>query len=201
MDYLIYDLETYRIPWDGKSEQDPNLKYADGWKDYKGLGVSVVACYSSVDGKFYNFDSLHLNEFIDLARSHTHAEIIGFNSKGFDDLVLEAAGYPVKTTYDLLLECWRASGLDPDYDFPEGDEENRRKYAGYKLDVLAIANFGKGKTGHGALAPALWQKGEYEKVIRYCLEDVRLTHELLLLGWKGELWHPGTRKFLQLRPL
>ena len=199
MHYLIYDLETYRIPWDGKSEKDLNLKYADGWKDYESLGVSVLGCYSSKSGEFKSFENLQLQDFVDLAAEHDVAA--GFNSKRFDDLVLAAAGYPVQTSYDLLCECWRASGLDPDYDFPEGDEENRKRYAGYKLDVLAIANFGKGKTGHGALAPALWQKGEYEKVTRYCLEDVRLTHELLLLGWKGELWHPGTRKFLQLRSL
>lgn len=65
MDYLIYDLETYRIPWDGKSEKDPNLKYSDGWKDYKGLGISIVGCYSSMDGKFHSFDDSDLDRFID----------------------------------------------------------------------------------------------------------------------------------------
>lgn len=197
--YLVYDIETLKIPWDGKSEKDPTLEYALDWRDYEGLGVSVVGCYSSSRQEFMSFMASSLDDFRNHALQHDH--IVGFNSQRFDDCVLAAAGYPVKTDFDLLLECWRASGLDPDYTFPEGDDENRKKYGGYKLDVLAIANFGKGKTGHGALAPALWQQGQHKKVIDYCLEDVRLTHELFLLGLRGELWHPGTRKFLELRPL
>lgn len=206
MSYLIYDIETQRIPYDGKSEKDPALLYADNWKDYQGLGVSVIGCYSSLLNGFISYAYSNIGDasddimdFKQFASDHDH--IIGFNSQRFDDLVLGAAGIEIKTTYDLLLECWAASGLDPNYDFPEGDDENRKKYGGYKLDILAIANFGRGKIGHGALAPKLWQQGKYMEVIKYCLEDVRLTHELFKLGLKGKLWHPGTRKFLQLKSM
>ena len=54
----------------------------------------------------------------------------------------------------------------------------RKTRAGYSLDALALANLGQAKTGHGALAPELWQQGRYHEVIRYCLNDVWLTKQL-----------------------
>lgn len=202
MSYLVYDIEVQKIPYDGKSEKKPDLEYASGWTDYGNLGISIIGAYSSILESYLVFgrgetkETLPLEQFEEVASGHV--SIVGFNSLRFDDLVLHANNIKVETTYDVLLECWAASGLDPNYYFPENDEENRKKYAGYKLDTLAIANFGRGKIGSGTSAPALYQKGEFEKLNAYCLEDVRLTHELFKLGLRGELWHPKTRKFLQL---
>ena len=77
----------------------------------------------------------------------------------------------METEYDLLCEVRLASGQPALYT----PGETR---AGYNLDALALANLGKAKTGHGALAPALWQQGKYHEVIRYCLNDVMLTKAL-----------------------
>ena len=35
------------------------------------------------------------------------------------------------------------------------------------------------KTGTGANAAILWQRGKYQEVIDYCLNDVKLTLDLL----------------------
>ncbi len=47
-----------------------------------------------------------------------------------------------------------------------------------KLDTLAEATLGKNKSGHGLDAIVWWQKGEIDKIIKYCLEDVKITKEL-----------------------
>ena len=47
-----------------------------------------------------------------------------------------------------------------------------------KLDTLAEATLGRKKSGHGLDAIVWWQKGEIEKIIKYCIEDVKITREL-----------------------
>jgi DEAD/DEAH box helicase domain-containing protein len=47
-----------------------------------------------------------------------------------------------------------------------------------KLDTLAEATLGKKKIGHGLEAIEWWKKGEIDKIIKYCLEDVKITKEL-----------------------
>ncbi len=47
-----------------------------------------------------------------------------------------------------------------------------------KLDTVAEATLGKKKIGGGADAMDWWRKGEINKVIKYCLEDVKITKEL-----------------------
>jgi DEAD/DEAH box helicase domain-containing protein len=47
-----------------------------------------------------------------------------------------------------------------------------------KLDTLAEATLGKNKSGHGLDAIVWWQKGEIDKIIKYCIDDVKITREL-----------------------
>jgi DEAD/DEAH box helicase domain-containing protein len=47
-----------------------------------------------------------------------------------------------------------------------------------KLDTLAEATLGKNKCGHGLEAITWWQNGEIDKIIKYCIEDVKITKEL-----------------------
>ena len=54
---------------------------------------------------------------------------------------------------------------------PVVDEENR-------LQSLAEATLGRGKSGHGLQAVDWWKEGKIDKVREYCIDDVRLTREL-----------------------
>lgn len=47
-----------------------------------------------------------------------------------------------------------------------------------KLDSVAEATLGTSKSGNGAEAVDWWRKGEIEKVIAYCIDDVRITRAL-----------------------
>ncbi|HEY6020868.1 MAG TPA: hypothetical protein VIY48_13500, partial [Candidatus Paceibacterota bacterium] len=47
-----------------------------------------------------------------------------------------------------------------------------------KLDNIAEATLGKGKSGNGLEAVEWWAQGLYEKVRDYCMDDVRITAEI-----------------------
>lgn len=89
--------------------------------------------------------------------------LIGFNSDHFDIPILNKyyAGDLTKIkSLDLLAEIKNVLG--------------RR----LKLDSIAEATLGRKKIGSGLDAVTWWAEGEYEKVKKYCLEDVRITKEI-----------------------
>ena len=101
--------------------------------------------------------------------------IIGYNTKGFD--------YPVMNSYypgDFLT-------------FPSLDLlEVIRDSLGFrvKLDDVAQATLGIGKSGHGLQALEYFKKGEFDKLRDYCLMDVKITKEVYDYGRdKGEVYY------------
>jgi DEAD/DEAH box helicase domain-containing protein len=62
-----------------------------------------------------------------------------------------------------------------------------------KLDTLAEATLGKNKSGHGLEAITWWKNGEIDKIIKYCLEDVKITRQLYDYALKT-----GTLKYKDL---
>ena len=176
---IIYDCEIIRCipPRDGI--RNDSLAYCDGWHDHANMGISVIGAYDYVTGQLkayveeemwaqlFGVDSF--TNFQELVERREH--VIGFNSLSFDDKLCKAHDIEVETTYDILCEVRLATDQPPFY-------TKGLTRAGYNLDALAKANLGAQKTGHGALAPELWQQGKYHEVIRYCLNDVWLTKQL-----------------------
>ena len=56
-----------------------------------------------------------------------------------------------------------------------------------KLDTVAEATLGKNKSGNGFDAVAWWNSGEIDKIIKYCIEDVKITKELYDYALKNGL--------------
>jgi DEAD/DEAH box helicase domain-containing protein len=175
--------------------------YCSGWRDFKNMGISVIAChlqgFNQFKDGFYNF--ANLNNYIPFA-CQTFQDIlaykpllIGFNSHNFDDALLRANNIIVNSNYDVLEEI-RMAGY--------GSRQWKKQPPGwsYDLDAIARAN-GMKKTGRSELAPRLWQQGERQKVSDYCLNDVFLTVNILKLGQEGKLIDPNTGKYLKLRSL
>lgn len=191
MDYLIYDCEIKSLipPKDGVLL--PGYSYCKGWGDYVGMGISVVG-FAKSNGISYAWWESSLFDMSDLVKITDGYKLIGFNSKSFDDKLLAANGVHVQTSYDLFEEILIAAGQKGKAYWKEGFS--------YSLGKIGEAN-GYPKTGSGELAPKLWQDGKYQEVIDYCLNDVKVTHELLKLGWAGKLIDPNTGKPLKLRPL
>lgn len=165
---LIYDCEIINcIP--GQTEPLPGLQFCEGWEDWGGMGLACIGVYDYLTDRYRVFLEDNFDQFAALVKEREH--IIGFNSFLFDDVLCKANKIEVRTTFDVLLHLRKATGQRMLY-------THGVTKPGFNLDNLAKLNFGTGKTGHGAQAPALWQTGHIGQVIDYCLADVALTRQL-----------------------
>ena len=189
---LVLDLETAYSADDclhcGQPEPDHANQYCvvephhglytrRGWSNYTSLGLSLGAYYDYQDGRIHWFDAHSLCDTVDHLLTRQPL-IISFNGKRFDSAVMIAAlpldlGMARVTqwlplwhrSYDLLEEVWTVAGTKP-----RGVNS---------LGALCQANGLGAKTGHGALAPRLWQQGRVADVLNYCQQDVYLTKSLV----------------------
>jgi DEAD/DEAH box helicase domain-containing protein len=65
-----------------------------------------------------------------------------------------------------------------------------------RLQSIAEATLGRGKTGEGSKAGEWWKDGRKDEVAKYCIEDVRLTRDL----YDYALEH-GVLKYKDLRDI
>lgn len=193
MKTLIYDCEILKCIPGGVFRS--GIEYCSGWDDYSNMGISVIAAWISWDSESQgirvftpSIEPAATAKFQQLVNS---AElIVGFNSQRFGDRLCAANGIKITTGYDLLLEVWEAAGMPREY-VPGVTR------AGYNLGSLARANLGIDKTGSGALAPELWQKGHHADVIQYCINDVWITKALF--ENRAKLKDPTRDGYLNLR--
>ncbi len=129
--------------------------------DLSRMEISIVGIHDSETGEYTSYAK---EEFPKLWPILERADmLIGFNSDTFDIPILNRY-YPGDLTkiksLDLLVEVQKALG--------------RR----VRLQSLAEATLNKGKGGNGLQAVEWWAAGEYDRVRKYCIEDVRITREL-----------------------
>ena len=125
------------------------------------LKVSLVGVY------FYETDTFESFLEEDLVKLWPRLEradrIIGYNTNGFDFPCLQMyyTGDIMKLpSLDLLAEIEKRLGFR------------------VKLDDVAHATLGIGKSGSGLMAVEYWKKGEIDKLREYCLQDVRVTRDV-----------------------
>jgi len=164
------------ITFDIESVSDSNVR---GRLDVAEQELTVVAIHDSDTGEYSSYFKEELHKLWPILE-HTDM-LIGFNSDTFDIPLLNRY-YPGDLTHirslDLMSEVQKVLG--------------RR----IRLQALAEATLGKGKTGDGLKAGEWWKAGEKEKVREYCVEDVRLTRELYDYAIKN-----GVLKFKDLRDI
>jgi DEAD/DEAH box helicase domain-containing protein len=51
-----------------------------------------------------------------------------------------------------------------------------------KLEAVARGTLGAGKSADGLMAVEWWKKGEIQKIIDYCLQDVKVTRDVFQFG-------------------
>lgn len=150
---IVLDIETQN------SFQD-----VGGWHHDK-LRISLIGVYFYETDEYKSYLEHELPELWPLLERADR--LIGYNTKGFD--------FPVMNNYyagDFLK-------------FPNLDiMEEISKVIGFrvKLDDVAAATLGYGKTGHGLQAIEFWRKGELDKLRDYCLQDVKVTKEVYDYG-------------------
>lgn len=190
---IIYDVETKR-PWPSRDctpETFPNVEFCQGAGDHTGMGIACICAYDFLTDTYHVFLEDNLKDFQKLVDRADH--ILGFNSKAFDDKVCWGNGIGVNTTLDVMEEVRHASGQPRQY--TRGITKK-----GYNVDNIAQVNFGISKTEASAMAPILWQRGEYGRVVSYCLYDVKLEKMIWERLVLGELIDPVTHHILTYEP-
>ena len=149
MKKIVFDIETSNVFQDV------------GSREPSALDMSVCCIYDYETDKYRSFTKENLNELWPIFEKADL--LIGFNSDHFDIPVLNkyySGDLKKIKSLDLLKEV--------------KDSLGRR----IKLDTLAEATLGRNKTGHGLEAIVWWRNGEKQKVIDYCIEDVRITKDI-----------------------
>ncbi|OGY93972.1 MAG: hypothetical protein A2406_03660 [Candidatus Komeilibacteria bacterium RIFOXYC1_FULL_37_11] len=168
-DKIVFDLETQKT-----------FDEVGGHHNSHKLGVSLVGVYSYNKDKYRGFKEEELGEVLELFKN---AELlIGFNSKSFDLTVLQ----PYFKDFDLRT-------------IPHLDILEEVVYAlGHrlKLESVAQSTLGYGKSGSGLDAIMYYRNQDWDNLIRYCLDDVKVTKEVYEYGLShGNIWyHNAGRK-------
>ena len=132
-----------------------------GGFEHKKLKISLIGVY------FYESDTYESFLEEDLPKLWPRLEradrVIGYNTKGFDNPVINNY-YPG----DI--------GTIPQLDLLE----QIAKVLGYriKLDDVAKATLGYGKSGTGLQAVEFWKERRLKELAEYCLMDVKVTKEV-----------------------
>ena len=185
---MVYDCEIIKAICGKDDERITGIEYCEGWRDFTNMGISVIGAYDYDERRYRVFLKDNFNEFQQLV---TERQPIGFNSIAFDDKLCAANDIKV-SSWDLLAEMWEADGLEREFVYPS--------HVGYGLDATAAQNGLQRKSGHGAKAPVQWQRGEYGSVIDYCIQDVKLTKELVdLVLTRGWLRNPSGGDRLRIK--
>jgi hypothetical protein len=204
MIYGIYDLEIAKaIPPKADTDRLPGIEYCGGWADYANMGIACWAlCF--LDTEDWNISEpiggTAINQFGEPGGRFLAHELIscglssipigGFNSKKFDDQLLEEFGFSANTSdFDILEMVLEAAGMA---EIKYWELEPKRSYS---LAQIANAN-GYQKTLSGEQAPIEWQRGNKEVVIDYCKNDVRIAAMTLQRLLQETLMDPNTGNLL-----
>ena len=146
---IVFDIET------------SNLFSDVGTSDAAALDLSVVCIYDYERDVYESFLQKDLSKLWPILESADL--LIGYNSDHFDIPLLNKyySGDLTKIkSLDILKEIRNSYG--------------RRM----KLDQIAEGTFGINKSGNGLDAVVWWRNGEIDKVIKYCIDDVKITKDV-----------------------
>lgn len=148
MDIVYFDLETQRTAND-----------VGGWDKKHEMGMSLGVTYSSRDNCYEIFGEDRAEHLV--KRLQRADLVVGFNHIRFDYDVLMA--YTILdlrenlVSLDLLQEVERIAGHR------------------LKLEDIAQATLGVGKTADGLDAIRWWREGKILEIAKYCCFDVKVT--------------------------
>ena len=156
---VVFDLETQR-----------SFDEVGGRSQFHRLGVSVGVAYRYDRDEFLVVEEDTIDQLVALLLQADL--VVGYNIRGFDYEVLRAytdedlASLP---TFDLMFDLEEKLGFRP------------------KLDSVVSATLGVGKSADGLQALEWWRRGEIDKIIDYCRQDVRVTRDLYDFGKRNRM--------------
>jgi DEAD/DEAH box helicase domain-containing protein len=128
------------------------------------LNVSVACAYDSKTDQFLSFREEEMSKLIELCEERL---VIGYNIRGFDLVVLSRYGLEAKNLdiFDIMYDLQTLT---------------RQQYL--KLEAVARGTLGTGKSADGLMAVEWWKQGQIQKIIDYCMQDVKVTRDLFQFG-------------------
>lgn len=151
--FLVVDVETQKLVQD-----------VGGWDHVDKLGISVACAYDSKTDSFLSFQEKDLGALIDLCEERL---VIGYNIRGFDLLVMQPYG----------LKPEKLDVFDIMYDL---ETLTRQRFL--KLEYVARGTLNEGKSADGLMAVEWWKQGQIQKIIDYCMQDVKVTRDVFNFG-------------------
>ncbi|MDP2848800.1 MAG: DEAD/DEAH box helicase [Humidesulfovibrio sp.] len=152
--FAVVDVETRR-----------SAAEVGGWTRPDLMGISVAVLYDSGTDEFVDYQEHEIPALAE--RLKTFDLVVGFNILRFDYGVLAGAhpfAYRSLPTLDMLNHVHERLGYR------------------LKLDNLAQATLGVGKSADGLQALQWWKEGKLEEIAHYCRQDVAVTRDLYLFG-------------------
>lgn len=145
---VYFDLETQRLASD-----------VGGWAHKDKMGISIGVTYSTANGSYRIYGEDEASLMADELRAADL--VVGFNHVGFDLAVLQPYtmwDLPSQTVnLDLLIDLEQKLGHR------------------LKLESIASASLGFGKTADGLEAIRWWREGKILDIAKYCAYDVKVT--------------------------
>ena len=147
-DIVYFDLETRRTAND-----------VGGWGNKHLMGISVACTYSTTLQEYMIYTEDETQALIDQLRRADL--VVGFNHISFDyEVLMGHSLFDFRDqlhSFDLLVDLEKLLGHR------------------IKLDAVAAATLGTGKTADGLDALKWWQQGLVAKIAEYCCYDVKVT--------------------------
>jgi len=151
---VVFDLETQR-----------SAQQVGGWHNAHLMRVSCGVTWDSVEQKFEVYLEDDVDKLVEKLRSADL--VVGFNQIRFDYKVLSAYtsfDFSKLPSLDILVEINRILGHR------------------LSLDQVSAATLGRPKSADGLQALEWWERGEMEKLVSYCTEDVEITRDIFMHG-------------------
>jgi DEAD/DEAH box helicase domain-containing protein len=146
---IVFDIETQ------------NTFQEVGSNDPTKLDISLLVIYDYETKQYLTFTQENLSDLWPILEETDM--LIGYNSDHFDIPLLNKY-YPGDLTavgsLDILKEIRESIGRS------------------IRLDNVAEATIGVGKSGHGLQAIQWWQEGRMDKIEKYCKQDVKVTKDV-----------------------
>jgi DEAD/DEAH box helicase domain-containing protein len=153
---IVYDLETQKT-----------FAEVGGFNQNSKLGVSFIGLYSYTQNQYFSFYEPDIPK-LEAILNTEKPTIIGFNSISFDNVVLQPYFKSLQIAtlpqVDILADIHRTLGFR------------------MKLESVAQATLGEGKSGSGLDAIKYYREGNMAALAKYCLDDVRITKDVYEYG-------------------
>jgi hypothetical protein len=155
---IVYDLETKKT-----------FAEVGGFGKNAELGVSFLGLYSYTQNQYFSFYEQDLGK-LEMILNAEKPTIIGFNSISFDNVVIQpyfrSLNISALPQIDILADIFSTLGFR------------------MKLESVAQATLGEGKSGSGLDAIKYYREGNMAALSKYCLDDVRITKDVYDYGCK-----------------